>query len=159
MKIKIRLLLSLFFYSLITVNINAQKTDSLKLQSLLAQAVECYHQNEFEKCRDLCLQIIAIDSTRGDAYLLIGADYAAAVNDCADNEFIKGMIYCLAVDNFEKAKEIDPSLSEKADGFIKVYSNYFPSGESGDVWDGPVPGQKFKIGCWINEETIVRFRD
>jgi hypothetical protein len=55
--------------------------------------------------------------------------------------------------------EVDKSVKEEAEKLIKVYSKYFPSREPLPCFPPVVQGQKYRVKCWINEETTVRFMD
>ena len=92
----------------------------------------------------------------GEIYLLIGIAYASSLKLC-EHAPIPQMIFCLALDMFEKAKDMDTTLTKQAAKYIEIYSNYFPTKE--ELFGPPTERQKYKIGCWINEETIVRYSD
>lgn len=123
-------------------------------EQLFKQAVEERNNKNFIKSRELALAAITLNKTWGDPYLLIGVLYAYSYEVCKD-EALPRAVFCLAVDYFEKAKEIDAGCSEKADTMINVYKKYFPSRE--EISDGPVTGSKYLIGCWINEYTTLRY--
>jgi hypothetical protein len=53
--------------------IYSQDTDSLIIKTYFANAYQSYNENDFEKCREYCLKAIDIDSTIGEAYILIGS--------------------------------------------------------------------------------------
>ena len=62
------------------------------------------------------------------------------------------------MDKFENAKVVDLKVHEKADKLIEVYSRYYFSPD--EVFIDPVPeGEKYTVGCWINEETTIRFAE
>jgi tetratricopeptide (TPR) repeat protein len=99
---------------------------------------------------------IKIKPNWGDAYILLGSVYGSSTS-IFDNPFMKKTVYWLAVDMFQKAKSVDPSVSEKANSLITNYSAYFPSVE--DVFFNSLQeGQSFNIGGWINRSTTVRGR-
>jgi len=60
-----------------------------------------------------------------------------------------------AVDKFIKAKQVDPTVAEKANSRIATYSQYFPA--VSDIFFVDLnEGDSFKVECWINETTKVR---
>lgn len=124
-------------------------------EQLFKQAVEERNNKNFIKSRDLALAAITLNKTWGDPYLLIGVLYAGSYEICKE-EALPGAIYCLAVDYFEKARQIDTLCAEKADLMINRYKNYFPSREE---TCGPKTGSKYLIGCWINEYTTLRYME
>ena len=154
-KEKTLMLLFLFILIIGVNNTKAQDTDSSGAKIFIRQALTSLQQKDYEKSREYALKALEIDPDDGEAYILIGAAYVNSAEICSSDRFSKGMIFCLAVDMFEKAKEVDKSLTEKAEKLIKVYSKYFPSKE--EIFIEPVEGQKYKIGCWIKRETTVRF--
>jgi len=110
--------------------------------------------NDKPTARGYAYDAIKADPTNGYAYILLGNIYVD-VKNCGDDAFAKSAIYWLAVDKYNKAKQVDPSLSEEATKLIDTYSQYFPRKE--DVFfHGLAAGQSYTIGCWINETTTVR---
>ncbi len=137
--------------------VKAQDSDSLKIKTYMNQAYTYYSEKDYEKCREYSLKVLEIDSTFGDAYLLIGSAYVSSAKSCGKDDFSEGMVICLAVDKFQKAMEIDKSVTDRALKLIDVYSKYFPSKEA--MFINPKAGQEYKVECWINETTVVRFSD
>jgi tetratricopeptide (TPR) repeat protein len=92
----------------------------------------------------------------GEPYILIGDTYVACKN-CFDDEFEKTTVYWAAVDKFIKAKNIDSTVTEKANERIQTYSLYFPDVET-TFFYSLKEGDPYTVGCWINEKTTVRSR-
>lgn len=134
----------------------AQDVDTLTAIDYFNKAGARFSSKDYESARDLALKAIQINPQYGDAYILIGSAYINSADDCSNDSFSKGMIICLAVDQFKKAKMIDSTISDKADKLIKVYSKYFPSHD--EIFIGAKEGDKYKVECWINRETTVRFQ-
>lgn len=133
----------------------AQTSDSLIVKDYVEQGDKHRIDGEFEKARDYALKALEIDPNYGIAYILIGNLYTSSAKSCSEDSFTKGLVYCLAIDMFEKAKEVDISVTENANRFIEIYSNYLPSLETTFV--KALEGDKVKIECWINRETTIRF--
>jgi tetratricopeptide (TPR) repeat protein len=112
--------------------------------------------NDPQTARKYALQAINLRHGWGEPYLLIGDIYAKAV-DCFSDEFEKNAVYWAAVDKYNQAKSEDPSVSEKADERIHIYSGYFPDAET-LFFNNLKNGDQYKIDCWINEKTTVRAR-
>ncbi len=103
---------------------------------------------------------LQVDPQFGRAYLAIGDLYAQAVAECGSQlEREDRAVYWLAVDYYERAKRVDPSLTNEANRKINTYRKYFPDQEA-LFFKGWKVGQPYKIdyGCyaWINEETTVK---
>jgi len=60
-----------------------------------------------------------------------------------------------AIDKWNYAKSIDPSSASEANKLINQYNQYMPTRE--DIFQRVIePGSTIKVGCWIQETTIVR---
>lgn len=110
----------------------------------------------YEQGRTYARRAYELDKTNGEPFIIIGQLYAASAKDCGTGDFYSKTAFWAAVDQFEKAKSIDPSLKDKANELINAYVHYFPTIES-IFFNGFEEGQDFTIeGCWINETTKVR---
>ncbi len=149
----------IFFSIVINISclIKAQDYDSSKIKTYMNQSYTYFSEKDYEKCREYSLKVLEIDSTFGDAYLLIGSAYINSAKSCGKDNFSEHVVCCLAVDKFQKAMEVDKSVVEKATKLIDVYSKNFPSKEA--MFINPKVGQEYKVECWINETTVVRFSD
>lgn len=90
----------------------------------------------------------------GKAYLLIARMYAKSANSCGTDEISKRMVYVAAVNKARRAKAVDPSITSKANGYIRSYSAQFPSKKILFV-AGVKSGSRHKVGCWIGETVTV----
>ncbi len=111
--------------------------------------------NNYSLARNYAYKSIELDKTSGKPYILIGNLYAASAKQCGDDDFQQRTVYWAAVDKFEQAKKVDPSLVIEANKLIEAYSPYFPDGES-LFFNGLEEGTSYKVGCWINETTTIR---
>ena len=94
--------------------------------------------------------------TWGDPYMFLGNIYASSGSTC---NFYKSWnqygVAWLAIDMWEKAKTIDPSVKERAEKQIAQYERYLPT--AGDLFLlGRKEGHPYYIGCWIQRKTKVR---
>lgn len=93
----------------------------------------------------------------GEPYLLIGDLYRGSGNRCGEGTgFESQVVTWPAIDMYEKAKQVDSSISSKANSRIKDSEKYMPSKEEG-FFQGIREGDDFKVECWINTTTKVRF--
>lgn len=110
----------------------------------------------YEQGRTYARKAYEIDKTDGEPFIIIGQLYAASAKDCGSDEFHSKTAYWAAVDQFEKAKSVDPSLKDKANELINAYVHYFPTIES-IFFNGYEEGQEFSLeNCWIKETTKIR---
>ncbi len=110
----------------------------------------------YEQGRIYARKAYELDKTDGEPFIIIGQLYAASAKDCGAGEFYSKTAYWAAVDQFEKAKSVDPSIAGKANELINAYVHYFPTVES-IFFNGFEEGQDFTLeNCWIKETTKVR---
>lgn len=107
------------------------------------------------QARTYALKAIELKPNWGEPYILIGNLYADSVNDCSSLKLPKA-VYWAAVDKFQKAKAVDPEISEKADRLINTYAGYYPNKEEA-FFNEVHEGDTYLIECWINERTTARF--
>ena len=109
-----------------------------------------------EQGRAYARRAIELDKTDGEPYMILGYIYAASSKDCNVNPLHAKAVYWVAVDQFQKAKSIDPSIAAKANEMIKEYSKLFPTSEDAFFYN-VFEGDTYEVGCWINETTKARF--
>jgi tetratricopeptide (TPR) repeat protein len=137
-------------------NAISQETDAEKKSKYYYYLANVeYQQKDYPLARKHCLAAIDLNSSYGEAYILIGSAYAASSGSCGESDFEKQAVYWAAVDKFVKAKNVDPSVKETADEQIQAYSKRFPHNEI-TFFNGYTDGQSYKVGCWIQETTTVR---
>ncbi len=112
-------------------------------------------KKNYSKCRQYALEAVKYRKSWGKPYMLIGDTYVASYKTCG-NEFEQATVFWAAVDKYAKAKSIDPSIAAEANKSIANYSKYFPD-KSEAFMRGLIEGKSFKVGCWINETTTIRF--
>jgi tetratricopeptide (TPR) repeat protein len=114
-----------------------------------------YKQDRKPYARESALKAIELKDNWGEPYLMIGQMYAESPGDCA-NICLPKSVYWAAVDKFNEAKSVDPSVEEQANKLIITYSNYFPNREDA-FFCGVSEGDTYTVNCWINETTKARF--
>ena len=90
--------------------------------------------------------------------MLIGDLYAGSIGSCSEGP--DGALkspYWVAVDMYQKAKSVDPSIADDARQKIAKYSQYFPSTQDA-FFHGVTDGADYKVGCWINVSTKARLK-
>ena len=109
-----------------------------------------------EQGRIYARKAIELDRTDGEPYMIIGYLYASSGKDCNANPLQAKAVYWAAVDQFVKAKTIDPSMASKANEMIREYSKLFPTSEDAFFYN-VFEGDEYQVECWINETTRARF--
>ena len=116
----------------------------------------------YPESRSYCRRSLEVLPNQGRCYILIGSCYAASKpyssNDypAAKAAILNKTVFWAAVDQFARAKQVDPSVTADADKLISMYSRYFPTKE--EMFDLPneLGGSTFIVGGWINEKTVCR---
>jgi tetratricopeptide (TPR) repeat protein len=107
-------------------------------------------------------QVIALDPSNADAYMLIGDAIAGATSSCNDGALGKRAVYWVAHDYYSRAKRMNPELAEKANARMSKMSKQFPTID--EVFSlGLQAGGTFTVkdvaGCPCSgESTIIRVR-
>ncbi|HAG48928.1 MAG TPA: hypothetical protein DCL07_03140 [Cryomorphaceae bacterium] len=103
-----------------------------------------------------CANAIRQNENSGEAYLMWANVYASAAGSCGSNVFEKNAVYWAAMDKANRAKSVDPSLAGRADRVIAKLRPGIPD-KSISFQFGFKEGDRYSIGCWINETVTVRF--
>ncbi len=113
-------------------------------------------ESKWEQGRAYARKAIELDKTDGEPYMIIGYLYASSGKDCSVNPLHAKAVFWAAVDKFQRAKEVDPSLASKANEMIRDYSKMFPTSEDAFFYN-VFEGDTYQVECWINETTKARF--
>ena len=113
-------------------------------------------ESKWEQGRAYARKAIELDKTDGEPYMIIGYLYASSGKDCSVNPLHAKAVFWAAVDKFQRAKEVDPSLASKANEMIRDYSKMFPTSEDAFFYN-VFEGDTYQVECWINEATKARF--
>jgi len=136
--------------------IDGQDNNEVKAEYYLEFA--SFHLNALsnkQEARKNALKALELNPNMGLAYILIGNAYAGSSSQCGSNAVEKGSVYWAAVDKYQKAKSVDPSVADRANKLIDQYKKYFPNQEEA-FFHGLTDGGSYTVGCWINESTTVR---
>lgn len=120
-------------------------------------ALLLFEQNAYSKARQYCQKALEVNPNYGNAYLLIGKMYAATSKSVFPNDGVLARAaYNAAIDKFEKAKQVDPSVAEEANTLISSYRAHLPSTEEIFMHPDLEKGKPFTVGGWIGERTTIR---
>ncbi|MFO7574783.1 MAG: hypothetical protein R6W67_06460 [Bacteroidales bacterium] len=112
--------------------------------------------NNYVKARDFAKEAISHNPNNGTAHLIIGSAYAMAPLN--GDDFENKTRFWIAVDYLNKAKTLDPQLTDRVNESISSCSANFPTKEEGffvGIYD---EGSPYTVKGWINERTTVRFK-
>jgi len=117
------------------------------------------HLKNFPQARKYALKAAKQRPNWGEPYLLIGRLYASSGPLCGPGTgWDSQIVVWPALDKWNYAKKIDPSVSKEANKLIGQYARFMPSKE--DLFFRTLQnGQSFRVGCWIQENTKIRTSD
>lgn len=127
-----------------------------KAKYLLKTGQVASAQGSHGTARGYANQVLQVEPKNGEALLLIGDAISSQAGACDVPE--KWGVYWLAYDYYQKAKSLDPSVSDKAGDRMSRAAAHFP--EKGDAFFHQLTdGQSFQVTCGgLNESTTVRTR-
>ncbi len=114
-----------------------------------------FNQGKLPEAKTNAQKAIELKSNWGDPYILVGNLYATSAPNFGTKEFEHKTAYWAAVDQFIKAKKIDPTVADKANELIGIYSQHFPGTEE-IFFEGHKVGDSYAVGGWIGVTTTVR---
>ncbi len=137
--------------------ISKAEGDSIKAVYTFELAGVYSANNQFSKARAAAYDAAKMLPKWGKPYLFIGDLYASSSRMCGSG-IESQSVFWAAVDKYQYAKSIDPSIADDANKKINQYSGYFPRSE--DLFFNNIgKGSSYKVGCWIGETTTVRSSD
>ena len=135
---------------------NYDLEENLKARTMLDYANSLRMEKKYSQAISQTIKALQIKPDWGEAYLLQGNIYVSGAKSCG-NDFEQTTVYWIAVDCFVKAKS-DDKVKDIAVKSINTYSKYFPNKET-CFFNGVQSGEKYNIGCWINQTTLARTID
>jgi len=128
---------------------NAKKADlSYRAAAVLSQA------KRLSQSRNYAQKALSYDENFGKAHLLIATLYAMSPN-WSDENALNKCTYFVVIDRLQRAKSVDPSITDEANRLIGTYSRYTPA--ASDLFMlGYKAGDRITIGGWIGETTTIR---
>ena len=140
--------------------IEAEEDVNKKAQYALTNAkIYNAHLRNFSKARSWAEKAADLRSNWGEPYILIGRLYASSGPLCGPGRgWDSQVVTWPAIDMWQKAKRVDPSVAGEANKWIGRYSQYMPNRE--DVFIRNLQaGQSYYVGCWIQRSTTIRTSD
>ncbi len=136
----------------------SESDDTEKKASILLRISKIYyaHIKNFPAARQYAREAAKQKPNWGEPYILIGKLYASSGPLCGPGRGWDSQIVTWpAIDQFQYAKQIDPTVADEANKWINRYAQYMPSVE--DIFQRQLKeGSSFKVGCWIQESTTIR---
>lgn len=130
-----------------------------------AKAKACYlwaqtlmSLSQYSQARQAFYQVLDYDKSKeGECLYSIASMYLSSAASCSmQGGKIRGAAWA-AYDKAERAKTLDPSISEKCDSLMRSAKGQWPTKENASFYEIS-ENQPYNVGCWINESTTVRLR-
>lgn len=134
------------------------ETDKNKSADYMMQLARIFsNQRNFSRARQAAYDALKYKPSSGEAYILIAQLYATSADGVFSEQSKRGLVFCAAVDKLQKAKSVDPSVTDEANRLIGRYSAYFMDSETAFMM-GIKSGESVSIPGWIGESTTVRLK-
>lgn len=116
-----------------------------------------YRQGNFSGARTYCRAASKYKPNWGKPYMMVGTMYASSGPRCSANGtgFDAQVCVWAAMDEWYKAKSVDPSVAGDANAMIGKYSEYLPT-KVELAQRGIAEGSPYTVGCWIQQGTTAR---
>lgn len=136
-----------------------ERLDKKATYTLLIAKIYNAHLKDFPRARQYALQAAGIRPDWGEPYILIGRLYASSGPLCGPGRgWDSQVVVWPAIDMWTKAKNLDASVAGEANKWISTYRKFMPTKEDVFIRNLKV-GQSFRVGCWIQENTLIRTVD
>ncbi len=115
-------------------------------------------QKRFSATAQAARQAIALNGNNGIAHMLLAEAYIGGASGCGG--FHGQTVFWLAYDELARAREVDPSLQEAAQGRMNSIYGSFPTKEDAFMYiQGYADGQSYRVNCgWVSGTTTTRSR-
>lgn len=148
----------------LTEALEMAQEDEVKKQIYIDLAEANLNIENLQTARKHARSASKIDSDWGEPYMKIAEIYAQLVSNCAADEMTRDdkAVYWLVVDYLNKAMQVDPSVTNRANARVKAYQASFPTSEEKFFknWeDGDsinINGSLKSCYSWVGETTTIR---
>lgn len=137
--------------------IDAEADPSKKASYMFSVAsIQFRKLKKYSAARKTAQDAAKMKANWGRPYMLIGDMYATSARSCGD-DWNQRLAIIAAMDKYNYAKSVDPSVAEEANARLGKYRASLPDQSEGFM-RGVKSGQTQKVGCWIGESVKVKFK-
>lgn len=131
------------------------ETDEIKKADMAYRAAAIlYTAKKFGPSRNYAQKALSSNPNLGGAYILIATLYASSPK-WSEEAVLNKCTYYLVIDKLQRAKAVDPSLTDEVNKLINNYTPHLPA--ASDLFMlGYKAGDTITIGGWIGESTRIR---
>lgn len=133
----------------------SKETDKMKKSEVAyVTAAALMQGKKFSQAKSYCQKSISYNENYGEPYILLAQIYGSNPN-WTDEPALNKCTYFVVIDKLQRAKAVDPSVTNKANELIATYSRHTPQAK--DLFMlGYKAGERITIGGWIGETTTIR---
>lgn len=140
----------------------AEQTEDVEKKAQFYLVIAKIYYGELKRyslSRKYALEALKHKPNWGDPHILIGKLYASSGPLCGPGRgFDSQIVTWPAIDEWNKAKRVDPNVATEANRLIARYRQFMPNKE--DIFQRNLKvGDSFSVGCWIQRTTIIRTAD
>lgn len=137
----------------------AEETENMERRAQLYLVIAKIYYGSLKRfpiAREYALKAAEARPDWGEPHLLIGKLYASSGPLCGPGTgWDSQIVVWPAIDEWEKARRMDPEAASEATALINRYSQYMPKRE--DIFLRSLnEGDPFTVPCWINQRTTIR---
>ena len=135
-----------------------QETDPEKKASYLFSkaSIQFRKLKQYTTARATAREAAKLNPNWGRPIMLIGDMYGSSARSCGD-DWNQRMAIIAAIDKYNYAKNIDPSVADEAKSRVSKYYASLPEKADGHM-RGKKKGDRVKVDCWIGETVTVTFK-
>ncbi|MCD8184330.1 MAG: tetratricopeptide repeat protein [Bacteroides sp.] len=134
--------------------LNMETDNSKKAEMAYATATALWQAKKLSQARMYVQKSISYNENYGEPYLLLAQMYGSNPN-WSDEPALNRCTYFVVIDKLQRAKAVDPSVTDRANELIKTYTAHTPQAK--DLFMlGYKAGDRITIGGWIGESTTIR---
>ena len=131
------------------------ETDNAKKAEMAyATAAALWQAKKLSQARTYAQKAISFNENYGEPYILLAQMYGSSPN-WSDEPALNRCTYFVVIDKLQRAKAVDPSVTDKVNELIRTYAAHTPQAK--DLFMlGYKAGDRITIGGWIGESTTIR---
>lgn len=134
--------------------LNMETDIDKKAETAYAVAATLLQSKKLSEARKYAQKAISIKENYGEPYILLAQMYGSNPN-WSDEPALNRCTYFVVIDKLQRAKSVDPSVTDRVNELIRTYSAHTPQAK--DLFMlGYKAGDRITIGGWIGESTTIR---
>ena len=134
--------------------LNMETDNSKKAEMAYATAAALWQAKKLSQARAYAQKAISFREDYGEPYILLAQMYGANPN-WSDEPALNRCTYFVVIDKLQRAKAVDPSVTDRVNELISTYARHTPKAE-GLFRLGHKAGDRITVGGWIGETTTIR---